>query len=85
MRGVSKGAGWTLWALMSLPNAHAADQPPAIDEDFLEYLGTVDDGEEWTLFEDQETKLPTDARKPVNPSPKEDAKSVSKQTASKQK
>jgi len=85
MRGTGKVVGWTLCALVAWPDAHAGDQPLPVEEDFLEYLGTVDDGEEWTLFEDQETKLPTDARKPVNPPPKEDAKSVPKQTASKQK
>ena len=63
----------------------AEDKAPPVDEEFLEYLGTIDeDGADWTLFETRETRSPADAPKPPASKPSEDdAKSVSKPTVSK--
>ena len=45
-----------------------------LDEEFLEYLGTVDrDVDNWTLFDEQPAKEPDLARKPPNSSAKPDA------------
>jgi hypothetical protein len=69
---------YALLALGALSGAHAADQQPPVDEDFLEYLGSLDEGDDWALFEDQETKSSTDTRKTV--APDGDEKSASKPT-----
>jgi hypothetical protein len=60
--------------------AQAADEPAPVDEDFLEYLGTVeDDGSDWILFEDHQTEPASEARKAPSKPPEDDAKSASKQ------
>jgi hypothetical protein len=77
----SRYASWLAVALLiATAQAHAADKAPPMDEEFLEYLGTVDDdGNDWTLFEDRETKPSPKSQKPPSKPPEDDAKSASKQ------
>jgi hypothetical protein len=66
--------------LLTMAQARGADKATPVDEEFLEYLGTVeDDGDDWTLFEDQQTKPAPETRKPTSKPPEDDAKSASKQ------
>lgn len=69
--------------LMGICGTARADKPPPADEDFLEYLGGLDDEEDWALFAEQESA--TDARKPANQRPEDDAKPAPQQAAPKQK
>jgi hypothetical protein len=83
MPRLSKSAAfWMAAALIFavISFAQASESPPVLDEDFLEYLGTVDEeGADWTLFEEPETKPLAKERKPTGPAPENDAKSGSKQ------
>jgi len=86
MHRLGKSTGWTVFGAIAFANIDAAEAPAPVDEDFLEYLGTLDDGGDWTLFEGEETKPRTAAEpKPAHKPREDDAKSVSEQTASKQK
>jgi hypothetical protein len=80
-RGNSQ-ASWLIGVfLLATVQARAADKATPVDEEFLEYLGTVeDDGDNWMLFEDQQAnKPPPETRKPTSKPPEDDAKSASKQ------
>jgi hypothetical protein len=85
MRPHSRSSWFLIVIVWTAVQAHSEDKVPPVDEEFLEYLGTMDDdGADWTVFEARETRPSADAPKlmPSNPS-EDDAKPASKPTASK--
>ncbi|HEU4655610.1 MAG TPA: hypothetical protein VFS47_16600 [Steroidobacteraceae bacterium] len=79
MSRISKGLAFCLAATgwIALRPVVADDKASAPDEDFLEYLGTLDsEADDWTLFADQDPK-PSTAQ--PSPPPERDAKAASKQ------
>ncbi|HEU4602747.1 MAG TPA: hypothetical protein VFS24_12290 [Steroidobacteraceae bacterium] len=79
MPRISKGLALCLAATgwIALRPVAADDKASVPDEDFLEYLGTLDsEADDWTLFADQDPQPSTP--KPSS-STEEDAKSASKQ------